>query len=479
MILTTSYQNKNGTRILISKILMIMKLTIALLLFFIVQVNAKGYAQKVNIVKKHAPLSDIFEAITQQTGFLFFYDKSLIEKIEPIDITLTDATLEEALSVCLKDHQLTYTIVKNTIVIQSKMTVTNSIHKEFNTSTIPPSPPPIEIHGRVVNQKGEPLQKVSVFIAGTKIGTTTDSDGRFNLSTPDNKNIVLEISSVGYQTIKMNVGKKTQINVVLETAVTGLNEIVVTALGIKRQAKSLAYSVQTVGSNEIDEAKTTNIATALQGKVAGLRITMSPNGPGSSADILLRGVRSLSGNNQPLIIIDGVPLDNSSRPLETGGSTGFYGGRNGGDGIGMLNSDDVASMTVLKGASAAALYGSQGQNGAIIITTKSGKAGKITVNYTGNVSVDEPNRLPKLQSEYGQGSGGVYDPHAECSWGPKATGQLVTLWNGDEVPYSGQPNHLRDFLRSAFTVNNTVSLMGGDSLMQTYFSYGNTSANGI
>jgi TonB-linked SusC/RagA family outer membrane protein len=479
MILTAGCQNKDGSISLLAKTWMIMKLTIAFLLFFNFRVSANGDAQKITIVKKNASLTEIFKAIERQTGFLFFYDKAVIQKAGSVDIAIKDATLDQALSACLKGQKLTYSIVKNTVVIRPEKKITYFQNQTILTPMEALEPPPVVIRGRVVNKEGSPLQNVSIVIAGTQIGTTTNADGRFTLTAPDGRNLALEISSVGYQSKRVNVGKQTDVNVVLELAATGMDEVVVTALGIKRQTKSLTYSVQTVGSDDIDEAKTTNIATALQGKVAGLRITMSPNGPGSSASILLRGLRSLSGNNQPLIIIDGVPLDNSSRPLETGGSTGFYGGRNGGDGIGMINSDNVASMTVLKGASAAALYGSQGQNGAIIITTKSGKVGKIIVNYTGNVSVDKPNRLPKLQSEYGQGTGGVYDPHGEGSWGPKATGQLVTLWNGDEVPLVGQSDHLKNFLRNGLTINNTVSLMGGDSLMQTYFSYGNTNAKGI
>jgi len=455
---------------------MIMKFKIILLLFFSFQVNAKLNAQKITIVKDNIHLSEVFKDIEQQSGYHFFFDKNVIQNTKPINITLKDATLDQALSACLDGEQLTYAFVKNTVVIQPD----NNGHKLDNVpSAKVVASPPVEIHGRVVNRKGEPLQAVSVVIKGTTIGATTDGDGRFHLNAPDNEDIVLEMSCIGYQSKSVNVGNQTEVNAILELATSDLGELVVTALGIKRQEKSLTYSVQTIGNTEVEETKTTNLATALEGKVAGLRITMSPNGPGSSANILLRGRRSLSGNNEPLIIIDGVPLDNSSRPLETGGSTGFYGGRNGGDGIGMINNDNVASITVLKGASAAALYGSKGQNGAIIITTKSGKEGKLTMNYTLNVAVDEPNRLPKLQSEYGQGTGGVFDPNGEGSWGPKATGQLVTLWNGDEVPYTGQPNRLKDFLRRGLTIGNTVSVMGGNSLTQTYFSYGNINAKGI
>src|SRR5690606_507381 len=174
------------------------------------------------------------------------------------------------------------------------------------------------------------------------------------------------------------------------------------------------------------------------------------------------------GNNQPLYVIDGVPMDNTSREQGTGGT---HGGRDGGDGIGMLNSDDIETMTVLKGASAAALYGSLGQNGAIVITTKRGTVGEITVDYAGNYSFDSPFILPEVQSQYGQGAGGVFNANSETSWGPLITGQLVTLWNGKQMALEGQPDRIKDFYRTGSSLSNTLAISGGSERMQTYFSY--------
>src|ERR1019366_7999084 len=369
MILTTSYQNKNGTRILISKILMIMKLTIALLLFFIVQVNAKGYAQKVNIVKKHAPLSDIFEAITQQTGFLFFYDKSLIEKIEPIDITLTDATLEEALSVCLKDHQLTYTIVKNTIVIQSKMTVTNSIHKEFNTSTIPPSPPPIEIHGRVANQKGEPLVGVSITVKGTNIGTSTDGKGNYSITVSQNATLVF--SNVGYTEKEVAVNDRLEVDVVMEVIVSSLDQVVVVGYGTSTRAK-LTGAVSTVNVGQVISSRpATNVASLLEGEVAGAFIHQNSGQPGAEGmEITVRGTGSM-GNSAPLVIIDGLEssMDN-------------------------INPFDIENISVLKDAASASIYGTRAANGVILITTKRGKDGPVQIKYNGYFGLQKATDVP-------------------------------------------------------------------------------------
>jgi len=456
MILTVGYQNKNGSGLLRVKTWLMMKLTIVLLLFFTFQVSAKNYAQKVTFVKKHANLSDIFKSIEQQTGFLFFYDKDLIQKTDAIDIAIRNATIDEAMLACLKGQPLTYTIVNKTIVIQAKKTFRKEIFRlAANVTTFALS---VEIKGRVVNQTGQPLPNASVLIVGTNIGTATDNNGRFTLMAPDNNNVVLQISIVGFQTKTVSLGKQTEINITLDDAIKALNEVVVTALGITRAVKSLTYSVQNIKGDKLDEAKETNIVNSLQGKVAGVTITKSATGPGGDSKVLIRGNRSLTGNSQPLYVIDGVPLNGN---------------------IGMLSSDNIESMTVLKGASAAALYGSQGQNGAIIITTKKGKPGAVAVDYTGGIAFDQAAVLPELQYQYGQGDAGVYNPHSEHSWGPKAVGQMDTLWNGHVVPLSGQSNRLKDFFRTALTLTNALAVSGGSDKMQAYFSYSNTNAQGI
>lgn len=458
-----------------------MKWVVLYLLAFSFQVNAGGFVQEINISKNPASLPELFKELEQQTGFLFFYDKALLKDRAPIQLKSQKyGSIDEALAAFLKDQQLSYSIVHKTIVIySSKLSGTfYAATRDVSGSEIRISAPPIIINGRVTSSSGEALAGVSVLIKGTSVGTTTDSKGQYSISVPEG-GATLVFTNIGFLTQEIAVQDKRELNIILETDQQKLDEVVVTAFGIKRKSKALTYAVQAIDADKVNEAKSTNMITSLQGKVAGMRITMSPNGPGSSANVILRGQRSLSGNNQPLYIVDGVPLDNSTRANASAGSTGIYGGRDGGDGIGMLNSDDVESITVLKGASAAALYGSQGQNGAIIITTKRGKAGKVSVNYTGNLTFDTPNILPELQYEYGQGAGGVYNANSENSWGPRATGQMETLWNGNTIPFVGQKDRLKDFFRTARTLNNTVSITGGSELMQTYFAYGNTNAQGI
>ncbi|HRE49934.1 MAG TPA: SusC/RagA family TonB-linked outer membrane protein [Flavitalea sp.] len=463
-----------------SRAWLITRLIILFSFTFSFEANANGSFQEISISQKRASLSQIFKEIEQQTGLLFFYDKALIEAKEPVQLKIRRfGSLNEALATILKDQRLSYSIIRNTVVIYaSEPPKIFPLDADPLRSISAIAAPPIVVRGKVTSNSGEALVGVSVLIKGTNIGTTTDQSGNYTLTVPDG-DAILVFTNVGFLTREIAVERKTELNVALEADQQKLGEVVVTAFGIKRRSKALTYAVQSINADKVNEAKSTNMITSLQGKVAGMRITMSPNGPGSSANVIIRGQRSLSGNNQPLYIIDGVPLDNTTRINAAAGSTGTYGGRDGGDGIGMLNSDDVESITVLKGASAAALYGSQGQNGAIIITTKRGKSGKVSVNYTGNVSFDSPNILPELQYEYGQGAGGVYNANAENSWGPKATGQMETLWNGHTIPLVGQKDRLKDFFRKALTVNNTLSITGGSELMQTYFSYGNTNAQGI
>jgi TonB-linked SusC/RagA family outer membrane protein len=361
MILSVWYQNKNARQSLGAKTLMIMKLTIILMLFFTFQVTAKTNAQKVTIVRDNIHLSEVFKDIEQQTGFHFFFDKDLIQNTDPIDITLKDATLEQALSTCLKGQQLTYSIIKNTVVIQKKKVQSKVYIMDNNEETLPL--PPFEIKGRVVSKDGKPLAGVSVIIVGTKNGTTTNNDGGFTLTTSDNKNIVLEISSVGFQTERVNVGKKTEINVVLETAVTGLNDVVVVGYGTQKR-KDLTGAIGSVNGKDIKDLAAVRVDQALMGKIAGVQVKPVSGEPGSAPDIQIRGVGSISAGSDPLYVVDGFPIAS----------------------IGTLNPNDIETIDILKDASATAIYGSRGSNGVIIINTKRGKIGKPTIAldiYTG------------------------------------------------------------------------------------------------
>lgn len=467
MILTVGYQNKNGTS-LKAKAWKIMKLTIAFLLFFTFQVCAKGYTQKINMVKKHAPLSEVFKAIEQQTGFLFFYDKDLIQKADSIDITLKNASLEEALSVCLKDQQLTYTIVKNTIVIQPENTFLPVVRNIV--TNIDAEPPPIEIHGRVLDQKGVPIQNVSVLIAGTKIGTTTDNDGRFTLTSTDNRNIVLEISSIGYQTKTIKLGKQTEIIVTLEQDITGMSDVVVVGYGTQKKI-NLTGAIDVVSGEELANRPARNVALLLQGTAPSLNITIGGRGgePGARPDINIRGIGTISGNGSPLILVDGVEMD-----------------------INDLNPEDIESVSVLKDAAASAIYGSRAPFGVVLITTKKGEKNQPpSIQYNNEFDYSNPIDLPRFvdalswataynQATVNGGLAPVYpDQQIERIKGYMA-GTYPNEYNVDNPPTSqwrgrwqGNANYNWPSLyykKNAFSQKHNINVRGGNEKMQYYLS---------
>jgi TonB-linked SusC/RagA family outer membrane protein len=331
------------------------------------------------------------------------------------------------------------------------------------------------VTGTVTGADKLPVAGATVAQKGTNNAAVTNDQGTFTLNV-SGKNFVLVFSTVGFTSKEVALAEGvTTVSVELTPDKKEMGEVVVTALGIKREKRSLAYATQQVTGEKLGEAREVNVINGLQGKIAGVTITKNASGPGSSSKVILRGSRSIDGNNQPLYVIDGVPLDNSSRSQ----ASNTFGSRDGGDGIGMINPDEIETMQVLKGAAAAALYGSSGQNGAIIITTKRGKSGKIAIDYNGGVMLDKVSVLPELQYDYAQGDGGVYSRNSESSWGPKNSGQKDTLWDGSILALAGQKNRLKDFFRTGSTLTNSISATGGNDKMQTYFFYGNTRANGI
>jgi len=337
------------------------------------------------------------------------------------------------------------------------------------------------IRGRVVDQQtGKPLAGVSVTIKGKKGGASTNDEGWFSLNIPSER-VTLIISSVGYTTVEQVVeAGASNIVISLVQDQKGMNEVVVTALGIQRTAKSLTYSAQRVGGDQINEVRDASFANTLSGKVAGLTITPSANGPGGATRVLLRGNRSIQGTNNALIVVDGVAIDNqtiSGEVKDDAGSTNA--GQNGSDGLSNINPDDIESMSILKGAAGAALYGSRAANGVIIITTKRGKQGKLSVSLNSGVSAESAFSIPKLQDQYSQGTNGAYTTNTGYSWGAKATGQSVTDWRGQTVPLHTYPNNIKDFYRTAFSTNNAVGVTTGSDKVQTYLSYANNNAAGI
>jgi TonB-linked SusC/RagA family outer membrane protein len=312
------------------------------------------------------------------------------------------------------------------------------------------------IKGTVKDETGATLPGVTITIKSAQGGTQTNTSGQYSIAAKAGD--VLVFSFIGYQSKEVTVGTQSTIDVTLGTDSKNLETVVVTALGVKRSEKSLTYNTQQVSGDELSKVKSPNLMNSLNGKVAGLTISPSASGVGGSAKVILRGSRSVSGNNQPLYVIDGVPISNNGNANGQQNSV-FGGGQDGGDGISNLNPDDIASITVLEGASAAALYGSQAQNGVILITTKQGKAGKTEIGFSSGINIDNIAYEPKFQNSYGPASGTTRD-----SWG---------------TSISNTTDNLKDFFKTGINTSNAINLSGGSEIAQTYFSYSNTYASGI
>ncbi len=310
------------------------------------------------------------------------------------------------------------------------------------------------ITGTVKDDNGNPVARVSFLVKGTTNGGITDDNGNFSITVPD-ANAVLVFTSVGFQEKEVAVGQNTTLSVTLNTSEGNLSEVVVTALGIQRQKKSLGYAIQEVKGETLVDAKETNLANALSGKVAGLQVVRGSNGAGGSSKILLRGNNSLVGNNQPLIVVDGTPIDNFTGTSENGyWAAGF----DRGNGIGDISADDIESMSVLKGPSAAALYGSRAGNGVILITTKKGRRQNgLGITFSTTQGTESIFIKPELQNTFAQGSENIFNPTSTLSWGPKAEGQMVTKWDGTQSALSTDHDNVDNFLRNGTTQSYNLS----------------------
>lgn len=308
------------------------------------------------------------------------------------------------------------------------------------------------IRGTIKDKTNLALPGVSVIVKGTTIGTATDASGKFALEVNGGK--VLELTMIGFQDQELTIqDAATEINAVMLEDAQQLEEVVVTALGIKRERKALGYAVQELKGDAILESREANVANALSGKISGLQVIRSSNGPGGSSKITLRGNNSLTGNNQPLIVIDGVPMNNF-----TGGVDDVWGNsKDMGSGIGDINPDDIESMSVLKGGSAAALYGTRAGNGVILITTKSGqKQEGVGITVSAGLNLQTIFKNPHLQNEYAQGSLGGFDRLGSSSWGPKATGQMEEQWDGVKGPVQIYDN-IDNFFNTGVTTTENIS----------------------
>lgn len=340
------------------------------------------------------------------------------------------------------------------------------------------------VTGTVTDPSGETLIGLTVKVVGTNVVVATDIDGNYSIKVPAGSN-ELEFSYIGYETIKRAINGQSKIDVVMDSNDKLLDEVVVTAMGITRKESSLTYATQEIKGDELMKVQDANFVNSLQGKAAGVTITQSAGGAGGTSKILLRGNKSVMGNNSPLIVVDGIPMTNqiggaASAWSSDGNSLTYSSTAEGGDALSLINPDDIESINILKGANAAALYGSAAANGVLMITTKRGKEGSVTVSVNSNVTFETPLVLPQIQNTYGADVNVAANQLSTTSWGKK-----VSDMTADELAYSGAhlrnytQNDIADFFETGATYNNSVSISGGTEKVRSYFSYANSYSDGM
>lgn len=436
--------------------------------------SAQDLDTPISLKVTNMPVKNVLKQINKAIKLSFVFSNEIVTD-QTVTIDVKNEKLSTVLFRIFDPLGMYYQLSGNMILIEKKQTTAISAMQKTLA---------LQITGRVTDNTGA-LPGVTVRIKGAAIATSTGTDGRYSISVPDG-NTVLVFSSIGYLTQEIVVGNRKTIDVRLQEESNKLNEVVVTALGISRQRKALAYSVTEVKGDEFTQARENNVANALTGKVAGVNATGLSTGPGGSSRVIIRGNGSLSGGNQPLYVINGMPLENSV-PGGSATTNGSAGNVDRGDGIAGINPDDIESISVLKGGTAAALYGARAANGVILITTKKGRAQKgIGVDYNSSYTMETPAVFPDWQYEYGQGDNGVKPTTqgeaiqtGRRSFGAKIDGSPYVAADGLTHPYSAQRDNIKNFYQTGNTLTNTLAFTGGNEAVTYRFSASDLNSKSI
>ena len=403
---------------------------------------------RVTIRENGAKMEQVISAIERQTRYLFGIDDEVNTDL-PVTVHAENEPLKKVLDEMFRGTDIVYTVEGTNILLTRRPAA--------------PQSRAVSVSGRVTDASGQPIVGASVIVRGTTVGVSTDTEGRFALEVPSPAaSQTLEVSYLGYETATVPVGSRTSFEVTLQESSSEIEQVVVTALGIKRQEKALSYNVQQVAASDITLVKDANFMNSLSGKVAGVTINASSSGVGGATKVVLRGNKSISQSSNALYVIDGIPMYN----FGGGGGTEFD-SRGATEAIADINPEDIESISVLTGAAAAALYGSEAANGAVMITTKKGEAGALKVTLTSNTEFLNPFVLPEFQNRYGTGLNGVRSGSNIYSWGERLA---------PSARYGYTPN---DFFETGHVYTNAFTLSGGTDRNQTYFSAAAVNSDGI
>jgi TonB-linked SusC/RagA family outer membrane protein len=439
---------------------------------------------RISLNVSRMPVAEVLKRINKLAKIDFAYGSDVLSSADLVSINVKDEKLSVVLKTILEPLNLQFSFADNLVIIEA-VKIRNKIPAAKAAISADQQSP---VKGTVTDHKGLPLPGVSVRIKGGSAATTTTAEGKYTLVIPNGSETLI-FTFMGYLVQEIAIAGKTAIDVVMREQSQDLTEVVVTALGIRREKKSLAYAVTEINGSELTQARENNVANALTGKVAGVNATGLSTGPGGSSRIIIRGNGSLNGSNQPLYVINGMPMDNST----PGGSATSNGGSDGtgnvdrGDGISGINPDDIESISVLKGGTAAALYGARAANGVILITTKKGRAQKgVGIDYNSTFNVDRVIVAPDWQYEYGQGTDGTKPLNqsqalasGRRSFGARIDGSPFIAADGVSHPYVAVKDNVRDFYRTGISFTNTLAFTGGRENLTYRFSGSNLNSKSI
>ena len=463
----------------LKKLIMELKIAILIIVAGVSNVfSAPAYSQvaKVSLDMKNRNLEQVMDEIERQSEFYFIFNQKQIDVNRVVDIKAENKLIIDILPVLFKGTDVNFAILDRKILLTTDPIENNMLSAAAETEQQQKG-----ITGKVTDSKGDALTGVNVVLKGSTVGAITDINGKYSINIPD-ANGILVFSFIGFTPKELTLAGSTSYDVTLSEESLSLDEVVVTALGIKREKKALTYSVSEIGGEAFSKAIEINLGNALSGRVAGVTASGTSGGPAASSRVIIRGNGSLNGDNQPLYVVNGMPITNTNP-----GSAGTYGGIDRGDGLSSINPDDIASISVLKGGTAAALYGSRAANGVILITTKSGKAQKgIGIQYNTSYTYDQVINLLDWQYDFGSGGGGIAPTtqtgaiaFGRTSWGAKLDGSPVIQIDGELRPYSAQRNNVKNFYQGGSTFTNSIAFEGGNETANFHFSTSNTDNKAI